>query len=564
LPWSSISCPRRTGVGDGFQEALGMALVAADDDDVIETWPWLELTGYQDPPLLAEGGGNVRIWTKARNMIEGVESDPIQSIKDGIPVLYFLGDDDGFHKRFLKVDSRLNFVYILTHNVDVGTKSKEMRGLGIPPVCMKIHLINNVLAGATARSFAEEHCIEPPSIGGSKSWKDLESSLVIVHYDEDEAKARERTLGQAPDRDHLLFFLASAQQRVKYCLEEVIFMAPDYEERAHQCARFVQSYRRHRALRESVKKQPPTIKAIRCDSYPALFRLWLKEVDIRLLYDQGPFQERTVTIACAMVPQDCPAEAHTIGQEQVLMTGADQCSLAYAMEETIYMHQIATRSIKNVDVVFKFIQDVPHVFSVHENQLWADLNDGLRKANTQQEFKKPAASLASSLAAALRQFSRLEHHYNELRGKAHQADLDIDDILLEADEFAAVNMLTTTTKSNEDLEHVHMYSKTLDIRSVAAGESTPPEGESGMAQSSMMKSSMFGKSELGNSAFGGAVFGSKKTATSAVGAKALEGSKTGSMVNGKAAPKGAASRGAGQAGAKDRPADVCSTGCGQM
>jgi len=194
---------------------------------------------------------------------EGLEKDsaevfdPVEAMKEGVPVLRWDTSLKSFEWRVLKTDERLNFLYVLTDNLEIRPGSmKDLRSANIQTI--KVDSILQVLDGDTALSVFTELDVMDKYLS-AKSANLIKFGQPNVPY----------------SMENTVFFMAAPRQHLKKCIEATISHAPDTRDEMEDAVRKVQHSFRIKPLLASMKATAGNILSI----------VRLKDPDV--LFDPG-------------------------------------------------------------------------------------------------------------------------------------------------------------------------------------------------------------------------------------------------------------------------------------
>lgn len=177
-------------------------------------------TGCSQDYISQHGHGH---WIReAPGQVKGTDlKDPVQSLKDGVPVLLFEEDDHAFERRVLKADDELHFLYVLT--------SMQGKQGGIAPL-MSVPLthIRKVYVMDEALHICEEH-------GVTDSNLKLDSTIVVYYDMEVQQLKKDDLETEVPPLNKLFILMAAPQQRLQRMLESCMDM--EKKSQAHRTIR---------------------------------------------------------------------------------------------------------------------------------------------------------------------------------------------------------------------------------------------------------------------------------------------------------------------------------------
>mmetsp|Transcript_59753 Transcript_59753/g.112727 ORF Transcript_59753/g.112727 Transcript_59753/m.112727 type:complete len:494 (-) Transcript_59753:59-1540(-) len=147
------------------------------------------LPGHTDGSTLREVPGQVMNTDMA---------DPVQALKDGVPVLYFDEDYRTFDRRVLKADDELHFIYVL-----VSTQGKTPTA---PLMSVPLSHVRQVYVMDEALHICEEHGVHDHNL--------KLDSTVVVYYDMEHENATTDLEQEMPPLSKLFILMAAPQQQL--------------------------------------------------------------------------------------------------------------------------------------------------------------------------------------------------------------------------------------------------------------------------------------------------------------------------------------------------------------
>eukprot|EP00746_Dinoflagellata_sp_MGD_P002824 gnl/MRDRNA2_/MRDRNA2_105518_c0_seq1.p1 gnl/MRDRNA2_/MRDRNA2_105518_c0~~gnl/MRDRNA2_/MRDRNA2_105518_c0_seq1.p1 ORF type:complete len:529 (+),score=69.34 gnl/MRDRNA2_/MRDRNA2_105518_c0_seq1:75-1589(+) len=353
----------------------------------------------------------VRLWKTGTDLDEDLMGDPVLTMQEGVPVLFYNTALQHFQRRVLKVDDRLNFFYVLTDNVSVKGSMKDVRQHD--PVTVRVSQVSRVLGGEDALRVCFAHDIQDSHLT-------LDSGVVVVQGDAG---------GEIPALDKIMVFMAAPQQHLKKCIDTIYVMAPDHESVMEDAARLVQSHTRNAQLREARKENRRVVHDIMLQSIDPVFDQNARHFTFDLTFsgDSSGSAKVAISIPANIKPTECEAEVNKAAQQHT-MTPCDATRFGFAMREATALRSWATTIAPAVfqNGLYGFLQKAPINAQIAEDETLeitlSQIQSGLNTLHSHEHSSNQGVYYAySSVRASLTgmdQLLTLEKKYSELVNRA--------------------------------------------------------------------------------------------------------------------------------------------------
>lgn len=353
----------------------------------------------------------VRLWKTGTDLDDDLMGDPVLTMQEGVPVLFYNSDLKHFQRRVLKVDDRLNFFYVLTDNVSVKGSMKDVRQHD--PVTVRVSQVTRVLGGEDALRVCFAHDIQDSHLT-------LDSGVVVVHG---EAGT------EIPGLDKIIVFMAAPQQHLKKCVDTIVVMAPDHASMMEDAARLVQSHARNAQLREATKSKARVVHDIMLQSVEPVFDENSRHFTFDLSFGADA-AKIAVSVPTTLKLPDCDAEVNKVATQNT-MTPCDATRFGFALREAVALRSWATTIAPAVfqNGLYGFLQKAPINAQIAEDDnledTLAQIQSGINKLRSHEERENQVSffaysSVRSSLSG-MEQLLTLEKKYSELVNRARNA-----------------------------------------------------------------------------------------------------------------------------------------------
>lgn len=337
---------------------------------------------------------------------------PVEAMKEGVPVLRWDQALKNFEWRVLKTDDRLNFLYVLTENLEIRPGSmKDLRNANIQTI--KVDSILQVLDGETALAVFTE-------LGVMDKYLSAKSANLIKFG----------TTGVPYSLENTVLFLAAPKQNLKKCIEATISHAPDTKDEMEDAVRRVQSRFRSKTARESIKATAGNIlSTVRLKDPDVLFDPGLTALVFELIFqfqDKKPLVEITVDAAAENPVDVALKEAATLN-----LNVTDTARFIFTVEECFAQRRWLSESSIVRKGVFPFLLDPNRTATaLAQDEALAKLREEVHSL-TQRHQGEFSGATARSHFQALVQFCDLEHAYADLcdQVSVDKRRLSVDNLL---------------------------------------------------------------------------------------------------------------------------------------
>lgn len=367
-------------------------------------------TGCANDYIVPQETG-VRLWKTGTDLDEDLMGDPVLTMQEGVPVLYYNSALQHFQRRVLKVDDRLNFFYVLTDNVSVKGSMKDVRQHD--PVTVRVSQVVRVLGGEDALRVCFAHDIQDSHLT-------LDSGVVVCHG---EAST------EIPALDRIMVFMAAPQQHLKKCIDTIVVMAPDHEAVMEDAARLVQSHARNAQLREARKENRRIVHDIMLQNIDPVFDQNAHHFTFDLSFsgDKSGNEKVAISIPASLKPTECETEVQKAASTHQ-MTPCDASRFGFALREATALRSWATTIAPAVfqNGLYGFLQKAPINAQIAEDetleQTLGQIQSGLNTlsshaTNDDQSVHYAYSSVRASLTG-MDQLLTLEKKYSELVNRA--------------------------------------------------------------------------------------------------------------------------------------------------
>lgn len=143
----------------------------------------------------AKGTGIVRLWYSGDHIVPPARLDAVSTMEEGVQVLFYSPTNHGFERRVVKVDNKLDFLFIMD------TKDKNK---GNPPFAVRITQIIRLADATDALKICEGNGIIDKTMS-------LENVLAVQFSTDPEVVL--------PPLDKVFVFLSAPQQQLRECIE---------------------------------------------------------------------------------------------------------------------------------------------------------------------------------------------------------------------------------------------------------------------------------------------------------------------------------------------------------
>lgn len=251
----------------------------------------------------------------------------ISELKDGMPVLFYDPTYRDFKQRSIKVDARLNFLYVLASNVSVNVPVSALKEQ--EPVIRRLELIMGVTAGKKALQICREQGVAHVCLSAE--------SAVVVHASSDAGEVT---------ADHMLIF-ASSEQRLAPCIQACLDALPPPEARRQEATRIIKGYvSRQTGEKFAASNRLPPLREIVLQDTSAIFDLSVQNLELNVTF--GDHASSSGSTYAAGTPAnlqlgDCKSMAAKLAAGLGGgLAATEQASIALALEEVVTLRRWGT------------------------------------------------------------------------------------------------------------------------------------------------------------------------------------------------------------------------------